>query len=73
MKTFRIFFIEKWARIASVDLLLNGVYSRNTYTTISNLPYLDYQLVMKRTEELLLIGQKITYQKDNITDTIPGT
>jgi len=69
----RMCFIEKWARIASVDLLLNGVYSRNTYTTISNLPYLDYQLVMKRTEELLLIGQKITYQKDNITDNIPGT
>jgi len=69
----RICFIEKWARIASVDLLLNGVYCRNTYTTISNLPYLDYQLVMKRTEELLLIGQKITYQKDNITDNIPGT
>jgi hypothetical protein len=69
----RICFIEKWARIASVDLLLNGVYSRNTYTTISNLPYIDYQLVMKRTEELLSIGQKITYQKDNITDNIPGT
>ena len=69
----RMCFIEKCARIASVDLLLNGVYSRSTYTTISNLPYTDFQLVMKRTEELIQIGQKITYQKDNITDSTPGT
>lgn len=68
----RMCFIEKWSRIASVDLLLNGSYSRTTYTTISNLPYKDFQLVMKRTEELILLGQKITYQKDNITDNIPG-
>ena len=69
----RICFIEKWARIASIDLLLSGVYSRTTYTTISNLPYRDYQLLMKRTEELVYLGQNITYQKDNITDNIPGT
>lgn len=68
----RMCFIEKWARIASVDLLLNGVYSRSTYTTISNLPYTDFQLVMKRTEELIALGQKITYQKDNITNNTPG-
>ena len=68
----RMCFIEKWSRIASVDLLLNGVYSRNTYTTISNLPYTDFQLVMKRTEELIELGQKITYQKDNITNNTPG-
>jgi len=69
----RICFIEKWARIASTDLLLSNVYSRTTYTTISNLPYIDYQLLMKRTEELILLGQNITYQKDNITNNIPGT
>lgn len=69
----RMCIIEKWARVASVDLLLNGVYNRITYTTISNLPFTDFQLVMKRTEELIALGQKITYQKDNITDNIPGT
>jgi hypothetical protein len=68
----RMCFIEKWARIASVDLLTNASYSRTTYTTISNLPYKDFQLLMKRTEELISLGQKITYQKDNITDNIPG-
>jgi len=72
-KISRMCFIEKWSRIASVDILLTNTYSRSTYSTISNLPYTDFQLVMKRTEELILIGQKITYQKDNITDNIPGT
>jgi hypothetical protein len=68
----RMCFIEKWARIASVDILLNQVFSRTTYATISNLPYKDFQLVMKRTEELIKIGQEITYQKDNITENVPG-
>jgi len=72
-KISRMCFIEKWSRIASVDILLTNTYSRSTYSTISNLPYTDFQLVMKRTEELILIGQKITYQKNNITDNIPGT
>jgi len=72
-KISRMCFIEKWSRIASVDILLTNTYSRSTYSTISNLPYTDFQLVMKRTEELISIGQKITYQKDNITDNIPGT
>jgi hypothetical protein len=72
-KISRMCFIEKWSRIASVDILLTNTYSRSTYSTISNLPYTDFQLIMKRTEELISIGQKITYQKDNITDNIPGT
>ena len=67
----RICFIEKWARIASTDILLTNVYSRTTYTTISNLPYVDFQLLMKRTEELIHLGQNITYQKNNITNNIP--
>lgn len=69
----RICFIEKWARIASLDILLTNTYSRLTYSTISNLPISDYQLVMKRIEELIEKGKNVTYQKDNITDNIPGT
>ena len=69
----RLCFIEKWARIASLEILLTNTYSRLTYSTISNLPISDYQLVMKRIEELIEKGKNITYQKDNITDNIPGT
>jgi hypothetical protein len=69
----RICFIEKWARIASVDILLSNVYSRLTFTTISNLPVSDYQLLTKRVEELISLAQNFTTQKDKITDNIPGT
>jgi len=65
-------FIEKWARIAAVDILLTNVYSRPTFTTISNLPIKDYQLLMKRVEELVENGKNITYQTINISDNIPG-
>lgn len=66
-------FIEKWARIASVDILLTNTYSRSTYTTISNLPIKDYQLLMKRVEEMVTMGKDFTYQSNIITDNTPGT
>ena len=66
-------FIEKWARIASTDILLTNVYSRPTFTTISNLPVSDYQLLIKRVDELISLAQNFTTQKDKITDNIPGT
>jgi hypothetical protein len=68
----RMCFIEKWARIAAVDILLTNTYSRLTYTTISNLPIKDFQLLSKRVEEMVEAGRNITFQSDNITDNIPG-
>jgi len=65
--------IEKWARIAATDILLTNTYSRLTFTTISNLPIKDYQLLMKRLEEIVTAGQKFTYQSNIITDNTPGT
>lgn len=64
--------IEKWARIASVDILLNGQYSRQTFTTISNFPMKDYQLTLKRIEEMVSMNKSVTYQSNNITNNIPG-
>lgn len=64
--------IEKWSRIAAIDILLTSTYSRATYTVISNLPIQDYQLVLKRIEELVKIGQNIRHQSDNISKDIPG-
>jgi hypothetical protein len=71
--TLRRCFIEKWARIASTDILLTNVYSRSTFTTISNLPIKDYQLLMKRVEEMVEAGRNLTYQSTIITDNTPGT
>lgn len=65
--------IEKWARIAATDILLTNVYSRSTFTTISNLPIKDYQLLMKRVEEMVEAGRNLTYQSNIITDNTPGT
>ena len=68
----RMCLIEKWARIAAVDILLTNTYSRLTYTTISNLPIKDFQLLSKRVEEMVTAGRNITYQSDTITDNTPG-
>ena len=65
--------IEKLARIAATDILLTNVYSRSTFTTISNLPIKDYQLLMKRVEEMVEAGRNLTYQSTIITDNTPGT
>jgi hypothetical protein len=64
--------IEKWARIASVDILLNGQYSRQTFTTISNLPIKDYQLILKRIEEMVTMNKSVTFPSDKNTKDIPG-
>jgi len=71
--TLRRCFIEKWARIAAVDILLTSTYSRLTYTTISNLPIKDFQLISKRIEEMVEAGKNLTYQSTIITDNTPGT
>lgn len=69
----RLSLIEKWSRIGAIDILLTGVFSRNTYTVLINLPNKDYQLAMKRVEELVKLGKEMSYQTENITDNIPGT
>mgnify|MGYP003350151722 CR=1 FL=1 len=53
-------YIEKWARIGAIDILLNNIYSRQTYISIINLPREDYQMVIKRIEELIKIAQNLT-------------
>lgn len=68
----RISLIEKWSRIGAIDILLTGVFSRNTYTTLINLPTKDYQLAMKRVEELVKLGRETTYQTEQVSDNLPG-
>lgn len=45
--------IENLSRKASVEILLDGKYSKETFTTISNLPVVDFKLIMNRTKELI--------------------
>jgi hypothetical protein len=64
--------IEKWARIASVEILLNQKYSKETFLTISNLPLSDYKLVIRRCKELVRIISDVTTEAEADTSTIPG-
>jgi hypothetical protein len=64
--------IEKWARIASVEILLNQKYSKETFLTISNLPISDYKLVIRRCKELVRIISDVTTEAEADTSTIPG-
>jgi hypothetical protein len=68
----RICLIEKWARITATDILLNNNPTRTTHTTIVNLPIKDYQLLMKRVEEMVTATRNFTFQSINPTDNLPG-
>ena len=68
----RLCLIEKYARKASIELLLTNLYSKQTFETISNLPINDFKLVIKRTMELVKLGRDVTTQNDNITNDVPG-
>tara|TARA_B110000444_G_scaffold260969_1_gene310225 strand:- start:236 stop:661 length:426 start_codon:yes stop_codon:yes gene_type:complete len=72
-ETIRMSIIEKYSRIGSVELLINGVYTKETYTTITNLPIEDFQLVTKRVQELIKIAQSVTTQDDTVSESTPGT
>ena len=64
--------IEKYSRIASSEILLDGKYSKKTFKVISNLPLSDYKLVMRRTKELVKILQEVTTESEQDTSKIPG-
>lgn len=64
--------IERYSRIASSEILLDGKYSKKTFKVISNLPLSDYKLVMRRTKELVKILQEVTTESEQDTSKIPG-
>lgn len=64
--------IEKWARITASEILLNQKYSKETFSTISNLPVSDYKLVIRRSNELIRIITDITTEAEADTSKIPG-
>ena len=69
----RIAIIEKYARIGALDIAIHGVYTRDTFRVISNLPTEDYKLVLRRVDELVRIAQKTRHQTDNLESNTPGT
>jgi hypothetical protein len=68
----RMAVIEKYAKRGAIDILTTGVFHRETYEIISNLPISDFKLIIKRTQELIEMGRSITSQKTKISDNLPG-
>jgi hypothetical protein len=64
--------IEKLSRIASVEILLNQQYSKDTFIKFSNLPISDYKLVVRRTKELVNSITDITAEAEADTSKVPG-
>lgn len=71
-ETERLAAIEKWARAAAVDMLIEGKFSVGTMAVISNFPQADYLLVVKRCQELVALISNITAQAESLTSGIPG-
>lgn len=68
----RLCFIEKWAKIGAIEMVVNGTFTKDTYQTISNLPLKDYQLLTKRIQELMFLAQNVTSQNDSVSNNTPG-
>jgi hypothetical protein len=64
--------IEKYSRRATVEILLDGKYSKETFSTISCLPTVDFKLIMKRTKELIKTINETITESEMDTSKISG-
>jgi hypothetical protein len=71
-KTSRFALIEKWARVGAMEILINGKYSIETLNIITQFPLGDYQLTVKRIQELVNIIQDITTQASSMASGVAG-
>lgn len=71
-QTVRLAMIEKWARTSAMEVLIDNKYSVNTLNTITQFPLADYQLIVKRTQELVGIISDITTQATSVASGIAG-
>jgi len=67
----RLALIEKWSREGAIDILYQDRYSKQTLQNLLNLPVKDYQIVMKRVEEIVTSARSISIQDDNVGNVIP--
>jgi hypothetical protein len=70
--TARFALIEKWARTGAMEILIKGKYSIDTLNTITQFPLADYQLTVKRIQELVNIIQDITTQSTSMASGVAG-
>lgn len=68
----RIATLEKYARKGAVEILIDGVFSKETYSAIMNLPAKDFKLLIKRTNEIIETQQSLQLQEEKPSNEIPG-
>lgn len=68
----RMAMIEKYARVAAMEILIDGKYSIETLNTITQFPLGDYQLAVLRTQELVALINDISTQASELASGVPG-
>jgi hypothetical protein len=71
-QTVRFAMIEKWARQAAMEILIFGKYGVDTLNTITQFPMADYQLVVKRVQEIVNMITDISTQSAALASGVPG-
>lgn len=71
-QTERFATIEKWARKASMEILIYDKYSVETLNVITQFPLADYQLLVKRVHEIVSMIQDITTQATVLAQGVAG-
>ena len=71
-QTARFALIEKYARVAAMEMLIRGKYTVDTLNVITQFPLADYQLTVKRVQELVNIISDITTQAASPASGIAG-
>ena len=64
--------IEKYSRIAAMEILIENKYSVETLNIITQFPLGDYQLVVMRTQELVSLINDISNQASDLAAGVPG-
>lgn len=72
MQTHRFAIIEKWARLAAMEILIYDKYSIETLNTVTQFPLADYQLFVKRVYELTELIRGITTQATTLASGVAG-
>lgn len=70
--TTRLALIEKYARIAAMEMLIRGKYKLSTLNVITQFPIADYQLTVKRIQELMALIGEVTTQASHSTSGVAG-
>ena len=71
-QTTRFALIEKWSRQGAMEILIFDKYSIETLNTVTQFPLADYQLFVKRVQEIVTMIREITSQAATLAYGVAG-